>query len=168
MNKLLSIILIPLFFISCSDDKSTNPSPEPGENSTGNMYAEINGQDFEAGEVKAYHQNDFVVIFGSQIIGNATREINILIRNLNEPRIYAIGEDGNGFIYNAKATLTTISEASDTTIYYGQFVENLSLIDVTDLNNQNITGIFEFRASDKNSKNETMIDVLDGRFNITF
>lgn len=166
--KFYILIAILITLPACSEDNSNDTITEPGANSTGNMYAEIEGESFEADDVKAYHRNNFIIIEGTETDGNRTKLIEILVRNLNEPRIYAIGEDGNGFIYNAKATYTEISANGDSLIYYGQYFENLSLLDVTDLNNQNISGTFAFRASDKNLIDETIIDILEGRFNITF
>ncbi|MBN1301196.1 MAG: hypothetical protein JW995_08250 [Melioribacteraceae bacterium] len=176
MSKLKYSIVTVLVLIatSCSTDDGSSAIVDPGADSKGTFFAEIDGVQFSAHKVKAYRQSNFKVIEGIQSFDNPASGLNeiavkILIRNLNEPRIYAIGEDGNGFIYNAKATIDYISNSyNDTLTYYGIFLENLSLIDVTEITDDIITGTVSFRATDKNITDEKLIDLIDGRFSITF
>ena len=169
LNYMLLFILILLF--SCSKDKKESIT-EPGQNSTGTFKAEIDGSRFDAYEVKAYPLLNYIVIEGEDETnreGYSKVWIKIFVRNLNEPRIYAIGEDGNGLIYNARATINYIDDANkDTLIYTGYFVEEFSLIDVTELNSRRISGKVEFLAHDKKAFNADTIDFREGRFSITF
>ncbi len=161
------------FLLSCSsDDNGDDTITPPGENSTGTFLATIDGQQFEAYEVKAYPQQNFTVIEGEDETnrqGYSRVWVKILIRNLNEPRIYAIGEDGRGFIYNGKATISYINDNDkDTLVYNGIFVEGLSLIDVTTLNSKRIAGTVGFRAYENSTADSDTLDLRNGRFDITF
>jgi hypothetical protein len=173
LEKLLLVCLTLLLIVACSDDDNGNDNiTQPGENSTGTFLATIDGQQFEAYEVKAYIQQNFTVLEAEDETSRNGFEkiwIKILIRNLNEPRIYAIGEDGNGFIYNGKATINYINETlGDTLVYSGIYVEDLSLIDVTTLSSSRIGGTVGFRAYENTTVSSDTLDLRNGRFNITF
>ena len=172
MRTFIITLLTAILIISCSSDDNSNPVSTPGDNSTGTFIAEIDGQQFNASTVRAYPQQNFTVFEGEDATTKAGYDkvwVRILIRNLNGPRLYAIGEDGNGFIYNGKSTINFINTSNkDTLVYSGIFVEGFSLVDVTTLSSKRIAGTIGFRAYENNTSQLDTLDLRDGRFNITF
>lgn len=173
MKKILNLLLLLSFvsFVSCSSDDGDDGIVEPGANSTGNMYASIHGADFTADEVKAYKQTNFTYVEGTQEITSGVYSkvnIKIIVQDLKQPMLFGIGENGNGLIYYAHSTLTyTLKEGNTEVVYKGEYVDNLSLLDVTELTDKKISGTFGFRAVDNDPETQNL-DIEEGKFNITF
>ncbi len=168
--KNLILTLAILFMLSCSSDEN-GTTVDPGSNSAGTMLAKIDNFTWSASSVKAFKQSNFITLEGSQNLPESSEiasiKITIIIKNVTQPTLLGIGEDGGGFIYNASSTVEYNYRNNSQTDFIGQYVENFSLIEITDLNDTFIKGTFEFRASDKGSEPE-LIDIEDGRFQITF
>jgi len=171
--KHIFILLSVVLLLSCSSDEGGDSIVEPGSSSIGNMYAIIHGEDFTADEVKAYQQSNYTYIEGIQDVSNSSAtysevKIKISIQDLKEPLLFGIGENGQGLIYYAHSTLTYTLKDDETAVEYkGHYVENLSLINITEYNDKRISGTFGFRAVDSDPESQD-IDIEQGRFNITF
>ncbi|OGU36190.1 MAG: hypothetical protein A2068_08270 [Ignavibacteria bacterium GWB2_35_6b] len=175
MKKISNLVLLftIIFFVSCSSDDGEDTILEPGANSTGNMYASIQGVDFAASKVKAYKQTNYTYIEGAQDISSKSGTyskvtIRITVQDLKQPMLFGIGENGNGLIYYAHSTLTyTLKSGNPSLEYKGEYVENLSLLEITELTEKKISGTFGFRAVNNNTAT-TNLNVEEGRFSITF
>ncbi|MBL1211742.1 MAG: hypothetical protein HND52_00170 [Ignavibacteriae bacterium] len=172
MKNILAVILSLLILISCSKDETDSPV-EPGAFSTGIFSANIGGVQWNAGTVRAYKQGIYTRINGTQEISDTQNKYSSMILfidilHLNGPKLFAIGEDGNGLNYSAYARVEATPRNGDTKeIFYGQYVENLSLLDVTGIDSERIRGEFGFRGFTKTTPVDSM-NVVNGTFNITF
>ena len=168
----LVFLLIIIIFISCSKDEPNSPV-EPGSTSTGTFTAEIGPIKWEAETVRAYKQGVYTRIDGTQQIPDLQNKyssivIYIDILHLKEPKLFGIGEDGGGLNYSAHtkivATLRT-DDSEDT--FFGQYIENFSLLNVTAIDERHIRGDFQFRGYTKDNPPDSL-NVINGSFNIKF
>lgn len=168
----IKILFFLLVFISCSEEKSDSPL-EPGSSSTGSFSANLNLLEWEAETVKAYKQNIYTRISGTQSITSSNSDYSkislfIDILYLKEPKLFGIGEDGNGLNYSANAKIeATLKDGSTIKTYIGQYIDGLSLLDVLEIDDKHIRGTFEFRGYTKENLSDS-INVMEGRFNIKF
>lgn len=173
MIKLTSkILLLILLLVSCSEDQSDSPV-EPGSSSTGQFNANIGSLEWEAETVSAYKQNNYTRVNGTQIIKStksaySSISVFIDILYLKEPKLFGIGEDGNGLNYSAHAKIeATLKDGSTVDTYIGQYIDGLSLLDVLEIDDKHILGKFEFRGFSNVNPTDSL-EITNGSFNIKF
>jgi hypothetical protein len=172
LRNFTAALITLLILFSCSKDETDSPV-EPGAFSTGIFFANIGGIQWNASTVRAYKQDIYTRINGTQEIADTQNKyssitVYIDMLHLSEPKLFAIGEDGNGLNYSAYARIeATPRNGNPKEIYIGQYVENLSLLDVTGIDSERIRGEFGFRGYTKTNPVDSM-NVVNGTFNITF
>lgn len=172
LKSILKISLVILFFISCSEEKSESPV-EPGSSSTGSFFAKIGSIEWNAETVRAYKQNNYTRVDGTQIITSSNSEFSSIkmfidILYLKEPKLFGIGEDGNGLNYSANAKIeATLKDGETIKTYVGQYIDEFSLLNVLEIDDKHILGTFEFRGYIKTDPSDSL-NITDGRFNIKF
>ena len=170
--KRFFIISLIVFFISCSEEKSDSPL-EPGSTSTGSFSANIDLLEWDAETVSAYKQNNYTRVNGTQTIVSSKSEFSSIslfidILYLKEPKLFGIGEDGNGLNYSAHARVeATLKDGKTIKSYTGQYIDGLSLLDVLEIDDRHIRGTFEFRGFIKEDPTDSL-NITEGRFNIKF
>lgn len=170
--KILFIISLIILFISCSEEKSDSPL-EPGSSSTGSFSANIGLLEWDAETVRAYKQNNYTRVNGTQTITSSNSEYSSIslfidILYLKEPKLFGIGEDGNGLNYSANAKVeATLKDGANIKTYIGQYIDGLSLLDVIEIDDRHIRGTFEFRGFIKGDPTDSL-NITEGRFNIKF
>ena len=170
--KLLFITILIFFFISCSEEKNDSPL-EPGSSSTGSFSANLDLYDWNAETVRAYKQNNYTRINGTQTITSSSSyyssiSLFIDILYLKEPKLFGIGEDGNGLNYSAHARVeATLKDGTTIKTYIGQYIDEFSLLNVVEIDDRHIRGTFEFRGFINGNPTDSL-NVTDGRFNIKF
>lgn len=172
LNLTSKILLIILLFVSCSEDKSDSPV-EPGSTSTGRFSANIGSIEWEAETVSAYKQNNYTRVNGTQTITSTQSNYSSIslfidILYLKEPKLFGIGEDGNGLNYSAHAKIeATLKDGSTVVTYIGQYIDGLSLLNVLEIDDKHILGNFDFRSFN-NTNPVDSLEITDGSFNIKF
>ena len=171
MKKLFIISLI-ILFISCSEEESDSPL-EPGSSSTGSFSANLDLLEWDAETVRAYKQNIYTRVNGTQTISSSNSEYSsvslfIDILYLKEPKLFGIGEDGNGLNYSANAKVeVTMKDGVTIKSYTGQYIDEFSLLNVIEIDERHIRGTFEFRGFIKGDPTDSL-NITEGKFNITF
>jgi hypothetical protein len=172
IKKITTLLLPLLILLSCSKDETDSPV-EPGAFSTGTFSANLGGQQWNAGKVRAYKQDIYTRLNGTQEITDMQNKyssisIFIDILHLSGPKLFAIGEDGSGLNYSAYAKIEAMPRnGNPKEIFIGQYIENLSLLNVTAFDSEHIRGVFGFRGFTKTNPVDSMT-VVNGTFNITF
>lgn len=172
LKSILKILLLIIFLISCSEDKTDTPL-EPGASSTGSFSAKIGSLEWDAETVRAYKQNIYTRVDGTQIINSTSSEFSSItvfidVLYLKEPKLFGIGEDGNGLNYSANAKIeATLKDGKTIKTYVGQYIDGFSLLNVLEIDDKHILGKFEFRGYVKTDPSDSL-NITDGTFNIKF
>lgn len=172
IKKLFLFLILPLVFIACSEDKTDSPT-EPGASSTGSFSADVGTIKWDAEVVRAYKQANYTRIDGTQLLSDTQNKYSSIkiyldILGLREPKLFGIGEDGNGLNYSAHAKVeATLRNGSEVQTFYGEYIENLSLLNVTYVDDRQVRGEFEFRGYTKETPTDSL-NILNGSFNLKF
>lgn len=172
LKSISKILLLLLLIISCSEEKSDSPV-EPGASSTGSFSANIGSLAWSAETVRAYKQNNYTRVDGTQIITSSNSEFSSIkmfidILYLKEPKLFGIGEDGGGYNYSAHAKIeATLKDDETIKTYVGQYIDGISLLDVLEIDDKHILGKFEFRGYVKTDPSDSL-NITEGTFNIKF
>lgn len=170
--KKILIILAIILLISCSEKKSDSPV-EPGENSSGTLSARIGSFTWNADEVRAYKQDIYTRINGTQEIQDTSNKYSFIklfidVLHLKEPKLFGIGQDGNGFNYSAHARIeATLRKDNSVETFWGQYIENFSLLNIITIDERQVRGSFEFRGFTDTIPPDSM-NVTNGSISIEF
>ena len=129
--------------------------------------------EWDAETVRAYKQNIYTRVDGTQIIKSTSSEFSpitvfIDILYLKEPKLFGISEDGNGYSNSARAIIeATLKDGETIKTYVGQYIDGFSLLKVLEIDDKHILGNFEFRRFTKAAPTDSLY-ITDGTFNIKF
>ena len=171
LRKFIFLFTIVLF-VSCSEDKKDSPV-EPGANSTGTITARIGTLNWRANEVSAYKQDVYTRINGSQEIQDTSNKYSSIqlfidVLHLKEPKLFGIGQDGNGLNYSAHTRIeATLRNDGSIETFWGQYIENFSLLNITTIDERQVRGTFEFRGFTDTIPSDS-INVTNGSINMEF